>query len=165
MMKTTQKTPLLAVAVLATISMASAATFPKEGEYDYTACFSGTSNNIGFSKTHNAMTYEMMGAIVSKVPGSLFDKNTFRCVGMTTYFAGKPGGGNVCEAIDSDGDKRLATFSIGADGKLTRELVSGTGKYEGMTLTSNVAGMGPYPTIKLGTFQECNHQTGTYKLK
>jgi hypothetical protein len=107
----------------------------------------------------------MMGVLVSKVPGSIFDKNTFRCVGMSTSFAGKLGGGNVCESIDGDGDKRLATFSIGADGKLTREVVTGTGKYEGMSATSTVTNMGPFPTIKTGTFQECNHQTGTYKLK
>jgi hypothetical protein len=52
MMKTTPGIRLLAVSVLATIGVASAATFPKEGEYDYTACFSGTSNNVAFSKTH-----------------------------------------------------------------------------------------------------------------
>jgi len=26
-------------------------------------------------------------------------------------------------------------------------------------------GLGPFPMIKPGTFQGCNHQTGTYKLK
>ena len=25
--------------------------------------------------------------------------------------------------------------------------------------------LGPFPAIKAGTFQDCNHQTGTYKLK
>jgi hypothetical protein len=25
--------------------------------------------------------------------------------------------------------------------------------------------LGPFPVIKAGTFQDCNHQTGTYKLK
>jgi hypothetical protein len=165
MMKTTPKIPLLAVAVLATIGIASAATFPKEGAYDYTSCWSGSTQLIAFSKTHNAFTYEMMGVVVSKVPGSIFDNNTFRCVGLATSFAGKPGGANVCEAIDGDGDKRLSSFSMAADGQFTREFIGGTGKYEGMTMTTNVTRMGPFPTIKAGTFQECNHQTGTYKLK
>jgi hypothetical protein len=25
--------------------------------------------------------------------------------------------------------------------------------------------LGPFPVIKAGTLQDCNHQTGTYKLK
>ncbi len=48
---------------------------------------------------------------------------------------------------------------------MTREFVVGTGKYEGMVTTGTVEPLGPFPVIKAGTFQDCNHQTGTYKLK
>jgi len=35
-----------------------------------------------------------------------------------------------------------------------------------MTITPTaVKGMGPFPTVKAGTFQGCNYQTGSYKLK
>jgi hypothetical protein len=34
-----------------------------------------------------------------------------------------------------------------------------------MVSTNVVAMMPNFPTIKAGTFQGCNHQTGTYKLK
>jgi hypothetical protein len=71
----------------------------------------------------------------------------------------------VCEAIDRDGDKRLTQFVTGPDGKLDRQFIAGTGKYEGMTETSSVQPLGPFPTIKPGTFQNCNRQTGTYKMK
>ena len=94
----------------------------------------------------------------------MFDKSTFRCVGMNASFDGKNTGSNVCEAIDVDGDKRLTYFST-ADGKVTRTIVAGTGKYEGMVTTGTVEQLGPFPAIKDGTFQDCNHQTGTYKLK
>jgi hypothetical protein len=57
---------------------ALAADMPKEGRYEYQACWSGTSNLIAFSKTHTALSYEMMGAVRAVQPGSLFDKNTFR---------------------------------------------------------------------------------------
>ena len=67
-------------------------------------------------------------------------------------------------AIDRDGDKRLAFFTI-SDGKFVRENVTGTGKYEGMIAEGTVQPLGPFPTIKAGTFQNCNRQTGTYKLK
>jgi hypothetical protein len=71
----------------------------------------------------------------------------------------------TCEVIDADGDKRLGHYSV-VDGKETfYTIVAGTGKYEGMILTSTVEPLGPFPAIKDGTFQGCNHRTGTYKLK
>jgi len=70
----------------------------------------------------------------------------------------------VCETKDADGDKRLLSFS-NVDGKITRTNVAGTGKYEGIVTAGMVENLGPFPSIKDGTFQNCNHQTGTYKLK
>ena len=84
---------------------------------------------------------------------------------MNSSLDGKITASTVCEAIDVDGDKRLTSFSTG-DGKVTRTFVLGTGKYEGMVnTTGTVEPLGPFPAIKAGTFQDCNHQTGTYKLK
>jgi hypothetical protein len=34
-----------------------------------------------------------------------------------------------------------------------------------MVVTGTVEQLGPFPAIKDGTFQGCNHRTGTYKLK
>ncbi len=34
-----------------------------------------------------------------------------------------------------------------------------------MKVTGTVHPLGPFPVVKAGTFQDCNHQTGTYKLK
>ena len=83
---------------------------------------------------------------------------------MNASFDGKLIGTNVCESIDVDGDKRLTYFSTG-DGKITRTNVAGTGKYEGMVTSGTVENLGGFPAIKDGTFQNYNHQTGTYKLK
>jgi hypothetical protein len=120
---------------------------------------------IAFSKTHTAFSYEVMGNIRSNVPDSIFDNNTFRCVGMNASFDGKNTGSAACEAIDREGDKRLSYFSIASDGKVTRDAVAGTGKFDGMSTTTTVAPLGPFPVIKPGAFQDCNHQTGNYKLK
>ncbi len=144
---------------------AFATELPKEGNYDFTSCWSGVSNTISFSKTHTAYSYEMTGTNRSNPPGGMFDKQTFRCVGMNASLAGKNVGSTVCEAIDADGDKRLTYFSVGSDGKVTREPVAGTGKYEGFVSSGSVEPLGPFPVIKAGTLQDCNHQTGTYKLK
>jgi hypothetical protein len=156
---------VLALLIVASPFSAFAAELPKEGSYDYTACWSGASNVITFSKTHTASSYEMTGAIRSNPPDGMFDKNSFRCVGVNASLGGKNTGSTVCEAMDVDGDKRLSNFSLASDGSLTREIVGGTGKYEGMTMTGTVHPLGPFPVIKAGTFQDCNHQTGTYKLK
>ncbi len=156
---------VLLVGAFALPGVTEAQTLAKEGRYDYTSCWSGVSNIIAFSKAHFAFSYEMTGSTRSNLPDSIFDKNTFRCVGMNSSFDGKNAGSVACEAIDRDGDKRLAYFSITSDGKVTRESVAGTGKYDGMTTVATVVPLGPFPTIKPGTFQDCNHQTGTYKLK
>lgn len=158
------KCVLSGVVALAVVGAASAQTLPKEGRYDTTSCWSGVSSVIDFSKTHSALSYEMTGVVRSNQPGGLFDKNTFRCVGMNYSLDGKAGGTVVCEAVDPDGDKRLTFFTIAGD-KVVRENVTGTGKFEGMVASGTVSPLGPFPTIKPGTFQNCNHQTGTYKLK
>ena len=155
---------VLALLVVASPFSALAGDLPKEGNYDYTSCWSGVNNVITFSKTHTASSFEMTGTNRSNPPGGVFDKNTFRCVGMNSSLDGKITASTVCEAIDVDGDKRLTSFSTG-DGKVTRTFVLGTGKYEGMIATGTVEQLGPFPVIKDGTFQGCNHQTGTYKLK
>ena len=153
------------VAALAVASTAVAGTLPKEGRYDFTACWSGVRTGIRFSKTDFAISYEMTGTNRSNPPGGLFDKNTFRCVGMNATFGSKRVVSTVCEAIDPDGDKRLSYYSLGKDGILVREQIAGTGKFDGMVTNSKVDRLGPFPVIKPGTFQNCNHQTGTYKLK
>jgi hypothetical protein len=145
---------------------AFAAELPKEGNYDYTSCQTSVNNAILFSKDHTASSYELTGSINSNPPGGMFDKNSFRCVGTNSSLSGKTTGMTVCEAIDVDGDKRLTYYSLAADGKVTREAVTGTGKYEGMVVSgSKYEPIGPFPTIKVGTTQTCNRQTGTYKLK
>lgn len=158
--------PIAFIALAAAASCAFAAVnLPKEGTYDVVACWTGTGNDIIFSKTHTANSYEMVGTVVSLIPGGLGDRSTFRCVGMNTNVNGRLGGGNMCEVTDPDGDKRLNAFHIEPDGKVVREMLAGTGKYEGMTQTNTVALMPPMKPAKDGTFQGCNHQTGTYKFK
>jgi hypothetical protein len=130
-----------------------------------TSCNSQVYSAIKFSKTHTASSWENTGTNRSNPPGGMFDKMTFRCVGMDASFDGKNTWSAACEAIDPDGDKRLAYFSS-VDGKVTRTNVAGTGKYDGIVVTQNsFEQLGPFPAIKDGTFLGCNHRTGTYKLK
>jgi hypothetical protein len=156
---------LFAFLILSSAPSALAAELPKEGRYEYTACWSGVNSAITFSKNYSASSYELTGTTRSNPAEGMFDKNTFRCVGMNASLDGKFTGTSICEAVDVDGDKRLAYFSLASDGSVTRENVAGTGKYEGMKMAGTVRPLGPFPVVKVGTFQDCNHQTGTYKLK
>jgi hypothetical protein len=166
MKQTSRYIPLVALMGLASVGSALAAELPKEGSDDYTSCWAGTRNDITFSKTYTSFSFEIIGTNRSIPPGGLFDNESFRCVGMNASFAGKNTGSWVCEASDPDGSKRLTSFTIGSDGKQIREAVAGTGKYDGLVTSGNtVEQLGPFPDIKAGMSQGCNHQTGTYKLK
>jgi len=153
------------VAALAVAGAAVAQTPPKEGNYDFISCYSGTAIPVSFTKDHYAFVYEQTGTNTSNPPGGYMDKSTFRCVGINSSFGGKTSASSTCEAIDKDGDKKLTHFSLDRDGTTVKEVVLGTGKYEGATEKGSTTSMGPYPTIKAGTSQNCVRQTGTYKLK
>jgi hypothetical protein len=157
----------LAGALAVSAAVAGAAQdLPKEGKFAFRSCWSGTSKAIALSKTYVAYTLNFRGTVLTDKPGGLFDHNTFHCVGMAATLADKKEGHIVCEAIDPDGDKRMSRYTLGIDGNYHSEVVTGTGKYEGMMIThTNVKQLGQFPTIEPGTFQACNHQTGTYKLK
>lgn len=122
---------LTAGTLLAAPAVAQAADLPKEGSYDFTACWSGASNLISFSKTQRAFSYEVTGSTRSKPSDGMFDQHSFRCVGTNARFDNKPHAIAVCEAVDRDDDKRLTYFEQDADGKIARQSVAGTGKCEG----------------------------------
>jgi len=153
------------VAALVVSGSAISQTLPKEGGYDFTACYSGIANLVSLSKTHSGFAYEVTGTNRSNPPGAIMDNTTFRCVGMSTSLGAKKTNYSLCEVVDRDGDKQLAYISLAPDGKTSRETVAGTGKYEGMEMSGTLVPLGSFPFIKPGTFQACNHQTGTYKLK
>lgn len=167
-MKFATKLNLIFSGILAAFTVAESAvaqTFAKEGSYDFTACLSGTANPIAFSKTHFGFSYETMGTTRSNPPGGMMDNSTFRCVGMNASLGGKNSQNTLCEAVDRDGDKQLAYVVLASDGKVTREVLSGTGKFEGMQMSGIMVPLGTFPTIKPGAFQNCFHHTGSYKMK
>jgi hypothetical protein len=155
---------LVPVLMVGVAMPAVAADLPKEGKYDITNCWSGIANSIDFSKTYTALSYELTGTSRSNPPGGVFDMVSVRCVGFGTTIDGKFSGINMCENIDKDGDKVL-TKAIAEGPKQTSESLAGTGKYEGIVRTGVSEPLGAFPAAKPGTFQGCNHATGTYKMK
>ncbi len=165
MMKSLRIIPAAALCAVMGIGVAFAADLPKEGDYDYTSCFTRNATRIEYSKTHFAYSHEDTGTSVSNPAGGLFDNEEVRCVGMTASFDGKSSGGTVCVGVAKNGDMRLTRFWYDNDGKYQREAVSGTGQYDGMVTTGSVKRVGETKRIKPGTTQFCNQATGTYRLK
>ncbi len=164
---TTLRNPIygaLVFAVMFGLGDVAAQAMPKEGNYDYVSCYSGTMNIIAFSKTHNASTYELIGNSRTNPPGGPFDMVTFRCLGMGSSLDGQTTSSNYCESIDKDGDK-LMVRNVNQGQKGTQEGLAGTGKYEGIVRSGTNEFLGVFPVIKPGTFSGCSRQVGTYKLK
>lgn len=165
-MKTTIGIVSVAPFIIASISgLAFAADMPKEGSYDYKACFTRNMSRIDFSDAQTAYSYDEVATAVSTVPGGMFDGDTVRCVGSHAVANGKRMGFTTCEGVAKSGDKRLTRFRFGEDSKLVREEVAGTGMYEGMVTTGTVKQVEPAKEIRPGVTTYCNHLTGTYKLK
>jgi hypothetical protein len=139
---------------------------PKEGQYEFTACQSGVFTPVGVSMTVNAASWEGTGSTMTTPPGGMFDRLAFQCVGYNTAFDGKaPVSSSACIAVDKDGDKIFSRFTPLGPGAWAREFVAGTGKYDGMAMSGKAVAVAAAPSAKPGTFQNCNRQTGTYKLK
>jgi hypothetical protein len=156
----------VATLIAATSSgVAVAADLPKEGSYDYKACFTRNITRIDFSDAHRAYSYNETATAVSTTPGSMFDGDSVRCVGTVSISNGKRMNLSICEGVAKNGDKRLTRFQYGADGKLLREEVAGTGMYDGMVTTGTVKEVMPSKEIQPGVTTFCNQLTGTYKLK
>jgi hypothetical protein len=153
-----------AVLITFAVGLAISQPMPKEGNYDYISCWSGTSNDIQFSKSHGFGGYEFVVTNRTTPPGGPFDMTVARCIGMYTMFEGKFGNSSYCEATDQDGDKFIMKNSN--DGpKPKQEGITGTGKYEGMTRSGTSEVLGRFPMVRPGVVTGCARQTGTYKLK
>ena len=154
----------MVLAACASVGSVLAQSVPKDGNYDFVSCYSGTASEIAFSKTHVAGSTEFVGSNRTTPPGGPFDMTAFRCVGTYALIDGKYSTSAYCEGVDKDGDKIMTRNTTeGPRGK--QEVIAGTGKYEGMVRSGITEPLGQFPSIKPGTFTACNRQTGTYKMK
>lgn len=155
----------LAGMLAATAAASAAQDLPKEGKIAYTGCCSGALKSVAMSKDSAAWSFEMTGETVADKRGGIFDHGSFQCEGAG-YRAGKATTNHLtCVAVDPDGDKHMESYTLGKDGKYHRKELGGTGKYVGLETHASLQHLGPFPTIKPGTFQDCNHVVGTYKMK
>jgi len=140
-----------------------AVTLPKEGSFDTHFCFSGTGEGMPLSDTAMAGSYRMYATVQSDPPGGAFDQTASQCIGIYHVVNGKTIESGYCNIVDADGDKYLVRYS--GDFKTGKiEAITGTGKYDGMTLQGEYR-VGRLPSTGSDRFYNCNRYSGKYKLR
>lgn len=142
----------------------------KDGKFDFTICFTGTSQVINFDEQHVAFAWvDEKGFARSHPPGGAFDMMWFRCVGSGGMIEGKRPVDDYCEFADRDGDKVFVTHQIVTDLKAkTRdskvEILAGTGKYTGITGTGESQPPLIFPEDDPDLYARCVQLNGDYKI-
>lgn len=137
----------------------------KEGGYELRFCTVGSGTVITANEQVFAMQYSGVALLSTQPPGGAFDRQSAKCWGTLGIVRGKADHLGYCEMVDMDGDKWLMEYHGAADSSGgTYTAVSGTGKYEGMTLKGEYRIDG-YPALGADGYAGCHLNKGTYKLK
>jgi hypothetical protein len=157
-----------AFAVLATGSAtAGKVNMSKEGSYEFDFCPIGRGKTFSEGDKFFVMNYDLDAIVKSTPPGKAFDRMGARCFGIYVNVSDHPRESGICELTDLDGDKWWMDYKGTWDGGGgTYTAVHGTGKYDGVTLQGEYHIDNTWGSIsKEVSFQGCNHNKGTYKLK
>jgi hypothetical protein len=155
------------VAIIAPTSMCGMAADapPKEGRLEFNLCFAGTVQHTEVSPQLAVGSFDSLAAVHSIPPGGPFDLQGAHCIGTYTITAGKHWGTGYCIHVDPDGDKWLEKWEAGADFSGAWKAEGGSGKYTGLQASGSFKPVG-FPAAALpNSVQNCNYNTGTYKLK
>jgi len=159
------KTVLSTLAALASVCAlaqpASAPPLAKEGFYEQTLCFGGSSHVINASETDRYGSYVLTGGTQSVIKA--FDAMALECIGTwelrSTVFQQK----GYCVFQDPSGDKIHGTDTVTPQG-YSVELLGGTGKFKGISGSAKIERLGAMSTVRQGTMQGCRRISGSYKL-
>lgn len=153
------------VLALFAMSASAAVNLPREGKYDTTLCVGGSLPTLAHSESHVSGVLDLYGPMIGNLPnGGLYHLNGIRCTGVWAVINGVYTENGYCETSDPDGDKQFGQYAN--DGKGGKwQVLSGTGKYAGMTASGIYMPVGQFPSQGPGTLQNCNRATGSYRLK
>lgn len=148
-------------------AMAGKVNIPKEGNYEFDFCVIGRGKSFSAGDNLFVLHYELDANVNSVPPGRAFDRMGSRCYGLYINLNGKPRESGICELTDLDGDKWWMDYRgtwDGGGGAYTA--AHGTGKYEGINLQGeyHIDNSWGKASTEL-SFQGCNRNKGTYKLK
>ena len=146
-------------------AIAGKVNMPKEGKYEFGWCYVAQGKVQTSGDKLFVVTYHGIANSHTDQPGTPFDQVSGRCYGTFAKINGKSQGFGVCEMTDQDGDKWWMEYhdnTEGSGGTYTAPV--GTGKYDGMALNGEYRSL-TWPSTPDATFQGCNPNKGTYKLR
>lgn len=133
------------------------------GKYEGTLCLAGPVPAVVQSDKEMAGSFDVIGPIVTH-PGTLYHLTNIRCLGAWSVIDGQYRENGYCQVVDNDGDRMLGKFTrVNGDGRW--DVVSGTGKYAGITSGGPYSPVGQFPQPVAGTLQSCSRISGTWKLR
>ena len=162
-------TRVLGLAMTATFivgpAFAGKVNLPKEGSFEFRFCMVGEEQSMSSTDKVSVSHYRIIANTISEPAGKPFDRMSALCLGTYANLNGRQQDFGVCEMTDQDGDKWWMEYhGSAAGGGGTNTSAHGTGKYEGMTLKGQYIDDN-WPSAAKDTFQGCNPNKGTYKLK
>lgn len=148
-------------------AIAGKVNIPKEGNYEFDLCPIGRGKIFSEGDKLFFLQYDLDAVLRSTPAGRAFDRMGARCLGIYSNLSGRQQAAGMCELTDLDGDKWWMDYRGNPDGKSgTYTSAHGTGKYDGMTLRGEYRIDSDWGSIsKEVSFQGCNPNKGTYKLK
>ncbi|HZP92693.1 MAG TPA: hypothetical protein VFB20_07420 [Burkholderiales bacterium] len=149
--------------LLLAVGLSARADVPKEGRFDYKACYAGPHHMTVHAKDQMGGAYEVYGMQLAE-PNQLFYNLVELCLGSWTLIKGEYAETGSCEFTDPAGDKFFVVYSRKNQEDGVWRAISGTGKYDGIVLSGNWM---PFTQFSQppGQVLQCNRNWGSYKLR
>jgi hypothetical protein len=158
---------VIGLALVAGAADAGKVNIPKEGSYEFDFCPIGRGKTFSAGDKFFVINYDLDAILKTTPPGRAFDRMGARCYGIYANVNGRQQEAGFCELTDLDGDKWWMEYRGNPDGAGgTYTAAYGTGKYDGVTIKGEYRIDNAWGSIsKEVSFQGCNPNKGTYKLK
>ncbi|MEZ5657341.1 MAG: hypothetical protein R3E83_02070 [Burkholderiaceae bacterium] len=156
----------IAFATVATVALVAGAHSVKaeEQKLSGTSCWTGRSNVLATSPKDLGMGLEFTGTYTAD--DGKGEDSSYRCVGLGGYAAGmRQAFSWWCMAHYADGSTVLFHGSDTADGGTKDTIVSGTGRYEGVTGSWRGGTLKPMGKLPSGQFAGCRRLSGAITMK
>ncbi|MEO8718564.1 MAG: hypothetical protein ABI423_10150 [Burkholderiales bacterium] len=163
-MSTQLKTRLQSCAAFAALLVFTAAS--AQQPYDSITCRAGTITPLAQAEKVFVWALDHRGVSQTSDPKDPFNNFTQRCIGVVAAVEGKISGNGWCRSVDpKTGDWTLIDWTASdKPGHGTWSFRHGTGKWQGVTGGGTYEPTGATRPVEAGTYQNCVHGMGTWKL-
>jgi hypothetical protein len=153
---------VLAVGCFATLLAAPA----MAADVSHYICRSGEIEKVENSKELLIYAFIEKGLAIGQIKNEAFHAMNSRCVGLVERKKLEKGaniGNGYCKYADKDGDGTVLSWKFKGKDR-TWQFISGTGKWKGISGNGHYTVPVRSKSMFKGTFQNCVHVTGSYKL-